>query len=265
MFLPDNEEVLFVGDLHGDIGDAKRVVEKCRDLGIKTIIQLGDFGIYKSDQRFLRKLNVSLTKNGIMLYFIDGNHEDFPYLYSFPVIESGTRPIMSNITHLPRGFVFSWGELNLMSLGGAFSVDKDFRTEGIDWFEFQEVLSRNDIEGAIRNASGKKIDILLTHDSPASCPNNITDNPVTQARAATMFGIENINESNLHRQVLDIAYNEIKPTFVFHGHYHDFFFRNAPYGYVACLNEGSQEISSVIMPVSIPRLRELFEDRWPTN
>lgn len=233
-----DETICFVGDIHGSLNQGKAAVRYAKVKNTKTIIQVGDFGLYPNHVRYLEELNKFLERENITLYFIDGNHEDFNFLETFPVIENGTRLITDNIIHLPRGLVFKWNDKHVMAMGGAYSVDQKHRTPGLDWF-IEETITEDQINKAIENAGSTKIDLLVTHDSPASCYNEITDVPMNQINGIRLYGIDQIEQAHENRLMLDKLYHAVKPKIVIHGHYHSDFIGRGTHGNVIGLHEGS--------------------------
>lgn len=213
-----NGKILVAGDWHGSAGQASRVIDKAIDQGIDTIMQVGDFGIWRGDERFLGATQKRLSDNGIHLYFIDGNHENFPRLYAYPEEPDGTRRIRENITHLPRGYRWEWSGVRFLAVGGAASIDMHFREVGKEWWT-EELLTDSDIE---KSQDGGEVDIMFTHDSPSTAPNSITDDPVGQARAAQYFGHDALELCGYHRDRLSLITDSVKPVWLFHGHYHQF-------------------------------------------
>jgi hypothetical protein len=208
--------VVLAGDWHGSTAQAMNVIYHAVREDIKTIIQLGDFGIWADDKPYLNKLEKKLAEHDIVLYFIDGNHENFPRLYDKKAQEDGTRKVRDHIIHLPRGFRFTWEGHSVLALGGAASIDKPFRCEGRSWWP-EELLTEDDVQAAI---AGGKVDILLAHDSPLTAPNSVTDDPNGQAEASRYFGGDMVMMCNEHRRTLQRVTDVVTPRLVFHGHYH---------------------------------------------
>ena len=74
------------------------------------------------------------TELPFSVLFVDGNHENFDLLNSYPVeIWKGGKVhrVKPNITHLMRGQVFEIEGKTIFTFGGATSIDRDFRTEGM--------------------------------------------------------------------------------------------------------------------------------------
>lgn len=209
------ERILFVGDWHGSLYQAETAIQYAHTHGVTHIVQVGDFGIWRADTHYLDKSNELLLKHNIFLYFIDGNHENFPRLYAYPIQETGTREIRSNIHHLPRGFRFTWDTVRFLAMGGAYSVDKDMRTTGKDHWD-EELITREDID----RAGTEKTDVLLSHDSPRDAPNPITDNLLSHQRGVQWFGAHNIAKATVHRRTLQEVSDNTDPIIIIHGHYH---------------------------------------------
>jgi len=214
-------KIAFVGDVHGQTAQMLHACVTAHNHGATHILQLGDFGIWDKDTEFLNTVNKYLQDNAMQLYFIDGNHENFPRLYAHPLAEDGTRSVRTNIHHLPRGFVFTWDDFTFMAMGGAYSIDRRFRTLNRDFWT-EELITDNDIATARANAKGRVIDVLLTHDSPAGAPNSITDDLASQAKAAWFFGENHLEGCNEHRERLRLVAQAADPAFIAHGHYHKY-------------------------------------------
>lgn len=217
MLIEPEKEFLMAGDWHGNWQQAERVLDFGHRQGIKVIVQLGDFGIWENDKPYLNKMQDKLSEYDQILYFLDGNHEDFPRLYAKKLLDDGTRPVRDRIIHLPRGFRFTWGGISFLILGGAASIDRKFRTEGRNWWP-EELLTDADIAKAL---SGGVADVMLTHDSPHSAPNTVTDSVSGQLQAMRYFGKENVQSCRDHQKRLQQVTDAVVPRLIFHGHYHE--------------------------------------------
>jgi len=72
---------LFVGDTHSDTGWMKSaVLATAARMGIKTVIQVGDFGYWPESRKFMNVVRNARQKYGVDVWFIDGNHEHFTTL-----------------------------------------------------------------------------------------------------------------------------------------------------------------------------------------
>lgn len=210
----DPDVILFAGDWHGNFNQAKTALKHAHQHDIHHVIQLGDFGVFNNTV-FLEHLEREAAWRDITIYFVDGNHEEFPYLYSFPLAEEGTRELTPHVFHLPRGFRFTWGTTRFLAMGGAYSVDRSYRELNRSYWD-EELITDQDIAAA----GTDQTDVLLAHDSPADAPNPVTDNPFKQQRGRDWFGAEHIANANLHRLQLQRVTDATDPVLIFHGHYH---------------------------------------------
>jgi hypothetical protein len=96
------KKLMLAGDWHGNIGWAVKVVDYAAEQGCDTILQLGDFGYWTDTLQtahYLRSLTGALTRTGITLYWLDGNHEDFSRRAEWAPPSNDT---LNPITYLPR-------------------------------------------------------------------------------------------------------------------------------------------------------------------
>lgn len=209
----DVERVLFAGDWHGNLGWAANCVGMAEAASADAIVQLGDFGIWPGPdgQRYLDMLEIALASVDLTCYFIDGNHEDFPQLYRYPLDEDGTRVVRPHIRHLPRGFRWEWAGLTFLALGGATSLDKPMRREGVTWWPEEELTSAD----LLLALDGGPVDVMLTHD----CPSDVVIpgiNPVSDLQ----WPREELRRANNHRERLGFVVDKLVPHRLLHGHFH---------------------------------------------
>lgn len=214
--ITDPTGVVLLGDIHGSYLESRLAISLAHEYGTKVVVQLGDFGIWAGDygKHFISNLHAELEKNDMMLYFVDGNHENFPLLYTYPIVTDGTRPITDRIVHLPRGFRWTWNDVTFLALGGAHSVDRQMRKEGVDWWP-EEHITDADITTA---SAGGRVDIMITHDSPHSALNRVVDDPMSAFR----WPESELATARWHRMQLDQVVKAVSPYFIFHGHYHTY-------------------------------------------
>ena len=215
--LKNTTKAVIAGDWHGNYSWVKnKAVYMCQRFGTDTIIQLGDFGFIPGTSEFT-KLNNLLAKTGIMVFFVDGNHEPFDTYRDHPVVEDGFQQLGTNIVRIMRGTVFNLGGAHCLGLGGAGSIDRQYRTAGKDWFP-DEYITGVDVEAAVANAltlqqEGHRVDFMFTHDAPAGVNTPLgrlgyKPDPRVEAACA------------MNRILLGSVVNEVAPRALFHGHYH---------------------------------------------
>lgn len=111
--------------------------------------------------------------------FVDGNHENFDRLDTYPVTEDwngGKVQIISeSVIHLMRGEVYTINGNTIFVFGGAVSTDRGpaTGTEERDihkiWWP-QECPSQKEWDNALKNlaAHGNEVDYIITHEAPSS-------------------------------------------------------------------------------------------------
>lgn len=215
--LKNTTKAVIAGDWHGNYSWVKnKAVYMCQRFGTDTIIQLGDFGFIPGTSEFT-KLNNLLAKKGITVFFVDGNHEPFDTYRDHPVTEDGFQQLGTHIIRIMRGTVFNLGGTHCLGLGGAGSIDRQYRIAGKDWFP-DEYITGVDVEAAVANAltlqqQGHRVDFMFTHDAPAGVNTPLgrlgyKPDPRVEAACA------------MNRILLGSVVNDVAPRALFHGHYH---------------------------------------------
>lgn len=150
--------IAFVGDIHGQFHSLAGIlaqIEKYPE--ITAIIQVGDFGFYPKFREEIAEL-----KPTVPLYAIDGNHEDFNLFDGLTeVTEMGP-----NVFFVPRGMVLEIDCRTIAFMGGAGSVDKEFRKQYGRHWDGRENITPDQIANFRKNVEGKQIDIMVTHAPP---------------------------------------------------------------------------------------------------
>ena len=164
--------IFVTGDTHGEYNDTmRRFAENGVGKG-DTVIVCGDFGfvgrIGGKHQYYLKQL----AKEEFTILFVDGNHENFDVLETYPVVDycgGKAHKVADNIYHLMRGQIFDIEGESYFTFGGAYSIDKYMRKEGRSWWK-QELPTKEDYDEAAKNLekAGYKVDIVLTHTIPDS-------------------------------------------------------------------------------------------------
>ena len=98
------------------------------------------------------------------------NHENFDALAQYKVEKwhgGKVQFITPSIIHLMRGQIYDIEGLSIFTMGGATSIDKYCRVEGVDWWP-QEMPSNEEYDEAFRNldAHDNKVDLIISHAAP---------------------------------------------------------------------------------------------------
>jgi len=177
--------MLLIGDAHGRINEYKEIVEYLEGDGIHSIL-LGELGFQGQHDWFMKS---GLDKHNKILF---GNHDFFPYL---------------NLSYSLGRFNFI-PKYKMFSIAGAFSIDRQYRLAGRDWFKEEEMTFAEEI------LCGKayletKPEIVISHDAPES---------VVDALFNYSYKFPNGNTTN---RFLDTLLKYHKPkTWVF-AHHHE--------------------------------------------
>ena len=204
--------IYITGDTHipADIGklSSKRFPEQKNLAKNDYVIICGDFGGVWDESNEEKYWIKWLNKKSFTTIFIDGNHENFDLLKSFPTIDfygATAHKISDSIFHIKRGEVFEIEGIRFFAFGGASSHDKEYRTEGKNWWK-EELPSNEEIQNAIRNLNGVNysVDYIITHCAANSI----------QREIATY-------EENILTDFFEELISKTKYKKWFFGHYHE--------------------------------------------
>ena len=160
--------IYITGDTHRDFRRLFRLESKTDDI----LIILGDVGInyYLNDED--KSLKEWLNEFKIKLFCIRGNHEERPEnIKSYQEIEMfGGKVFIEkeypNLIFAKDGEIYNIEDKSVLVIGGAYSVDKNYRLAyGYNWFK-DEQLSSEEMDNIFNKVKGKHFNIVLTHTCP---------------------------------------------------------------------------------------------------
>ncbi|WP_422390219.1 metallophosphoesterase family protein [Arthrobacter sp. N1] len=197
------------GDWHGHLGWGLGAIDAAERAGVRTLLHVGDFGLdFPGPQRgrYESKLGQRLAGRNMRVIVSPGNHDNWSTIEKLPVDEDGTAKFTEQILVLPRGGRTTVDGLVIGGLGGAYSVDQHRRKAGKDWWPTEEPTWQE----AERLVAGGAVDVLLTHDVPASVPmrSELDLLPHIAERAGET------------RRLLDSVIDRLQPPMVLCGHWH---------------------------------------------
>lgn len=196
--------IYITGDTHGGIDEAKLYSRYFKDSKKCTkedyLIILGDWGYIfeynpsdvESDEKFLaveklhirnklvserKLLDYMFTNKKYNTLVVLGNHENYDRIKKFPVVdkfEGKVRKINDSVFILMRGEIYTIDGYKFFAFGGAESMDKAFRQEGISWWRDEECTPEQE-EYALENLEkhGNEVDFILTHTCSVSTLNEL--------------------------------------------------------------------------------------------
>ena len=181
------KNVRFIGDIHGAYLPYLSVIEP-----VKETVQVGDFGLgfgTRGDPKYVDSL---FTEYEGKHRYIRGNHDSPSHCkQSSHWIQDGTV------------------EDNTMFVGGAASIDRAWRTEGLNWWADEE-LSIAQLNDLVYLYDTVKPDIMVTHDCPEFLANEVM--------IPLVNGIKNF--PSVTRQAFDSMFSLRKPEIWIFGHWH---------------------------------------------
>ena len=216
--------IIAIGDIHGEFGKIQNgMVEIMESAGEPVnFVQLGDFGLGferpKRDHDRLTTINHFLKEKDSHLYVIRGNHDN-PSFWN-----EGCGYEFSNIHFVCDDSIQEIDGKSCYFVGGAVSIDRSRRTQGIDYWKSEIYRHKNSsryysFERGIR----QKIDILFTHDvyHPVSPFGTTSDNlKYWCERDENLMG--DILKSQAEMMSLYHDVYDSNPNFSwYHGHYHE--------------------------------------------
>ena len=158
----------FLGDVHAE----SPLMRDFLNSEEKYCLQLGDFGfIFKyNDWKWNKFLN-HFEKNypNKMIFTVLGNHENYDSIEKMPIKDmfgARCRKIRSNVYAIERGEILSIEGLNILCIGGADSIDKAWRQDGISWWA-QEKISDTDVKKTVEKGLTCSFDMVCSHAMPA--------------------------------------------------------------------------------------------------
>lgn len=206
--------IYVTGDIHGGFDIHKLSSKELRSAGLRIkkddyVIVCGDFGLVwdnKPEERYWRKW---LDGKPWTTLFVDGNHENFELLNTYPVEEwHGGRihRISEKIVHLMRGNMFSLEGASFFTFGGAASHDKEWRLPGLSWWpeelpSDEELRQANDVLAQCNN----QVDYIISHCAPS----------LIQGRLNPTYKIDRLTE------YFEYVRETVKFKRWYFGHYHE--------------------------------------------
>ena len=188
--------IYITGDCHADFTrfDSDNFPEQKEMSKDDYVIICGDFGGVwnKGEESQREKWWMDWLENKpFTTLFVDGNHENFDRLYSYPVEEwngGKVHKIRSSVIHLMRGQVFTIEGRKIFTFGGAKSHDisggilelddtdfydkrkaleedgRPYRINHLSWWD-QELPTVEEMDEGRRNleTNGNKVDFIVTH------------------------------------------------------------------------------------------------------
>jgi predicted phosphodiesterase len=224
-------KVLIAGDIHGNLSHLRHLGRRAQERDIDRIFQVGDFGYWehmREGVEFLNNAEKVAVAHEVTVYFLDGNHDNRDLLLNNynERDEEGFIIVRPHVRYADRGHRWTWDRTRFIALGGAYSVDKEYRL-GLEkagsgkperyWFSGEEMTDDDmarilvpDIEPweflGVLVEYERPVDVILAHDKPRS------SNPA--------WNRKDIPECWPNQDRLGMAVRALAPKLFVHGHLH---------------------------------------------
>lgn len=146
--------MIIIADTHGDFSWYSKVILDATKAGRSTM-HLGDLGLgFPQVDRQERLFDVNAKDLSEMHRFIRGNHD---------------KPLNSRANPMSLGDYGFIPSHNIFFLAGGYSIDWQWRKEGVSWWKDEEVSQEN-MDQAFRLYGEVKPEIVFSHE----CPDDFT-------------------------------------------------------------------------------------------
>ncbi len=209
--------IYITGDKHGDYSDIINFCFKYKTRIKDIMIILGDAGInYFLDGRDYA-LKEILSRLPITFFCIHGNHEERPYnikTYNTKQFHNGKvyyEVKYPNILFASDGEIYNLNKKKALVIGGAYSIDKDFRLKnGYKWYpsEQPDEKIKKYIKDVVKQSN--KINAVFSH----TCPFKY------MPYEAFIQGIDQSKVDNSTEKFLDEIESNLDYDEWYCGHYH---------------------------------------------
>ena len=205
--MDDTKPIFYIGDHHGDWKQlfwfANRLkLENC------YLISVGDSGIgFRPKNEQIENINVlnnKFKKLDITFMSIRGNHDDPSYYNGDNKIQLDNFQTIEDYTVMEHN-----GKL-IQFIGGATSIDRSMRREGISYWSGESLNFQKD--------GLQKVDTLVSHTAPSWCfPQGFNEMVYSWAREDADL----LEELTDERAVMSEIAKVCQPSLHLYGHFHD--------------------------------------------
>ena len=195
--------IRFIGDCHGNWHRYKNIVN-----GTERSVVVGDMGVgfFRWDWHEGKRIPTSNPPYDFMVrhnaQFIRGNHDN-------PEV------CKKQSQCIPDGTIEIINGTKVMFIGGALSVDKQWRTEGLDYWSDEE-LSYLQLQEFINLYEIEQPDIMVTHELPESMIDIV----------CALSGRNKFDIPSRTRVAFQVMMDIKPPKLWLHGHHHISYYKD---------------------------------------
>lgn len=166
--------IFITGDTHGSL-ELKRLSNKNFPIAKTltkedTVIICGDAGFMWDNSNETKYWDDWAEDRPFTIISVFGNHSNYDTLRAIPLTEwhgAKVRQVRPHVMYIENGEIFNLNNQTFFCMGGATSVDKVYRKEGVSWWP-QEIPTWNEMEYAANNlrVHNFQVDNIITHCGP---------------------------------------------------------------------------------------------------
>ncbi len=204
--------IYITGDTHRDFSRFYKLKKDSNNM----LIVLGDVGINYYLNEEDKNCKEHLKKLKLKLFCVRGNHEERPEnISTYKEVEMfGGKVFIEeeypNLIFAKDGETYNIDGKKILVIGGAYSVDKQYRLlHGYKWFK-DEQLTKEEMDTILDKVKDKHFDIVLTH----TCPYKY------EPREVFMQGLDQSKVDKSMEHFLDKIEENINYDKWYCGHYH---------------------------------------------
>jgi hypothetical protein len=227
------EQITLAGDWHGSTSHAAWVAQGSARRGIHKIFQVGDFGLWEhepSGVKYLDDLEKLAVEHDLVIYCLGGNHDNEKLafqLHGANFDADGFVLLRGHVRLAVRGHRWKWAGTTFLALGGAHSVDKEWRVASENfktnrsrtehekygkafkdytdtmWFPDEETTDENVVTAI---GDGTPVHVMLTHDKPL--------------RSTPDWNRKDLPKCHPNQERIQKVVDELHPELLVHGHLH---------------------------------------------
>lgn len=208
--------VYFTGDIHGS---PFKLQVFCRYMELTekdTIVILGDVGANYYGGKRDKQFKEQIAKLAPTIFCIHGNHEQRPAnIPSYKAKEWNDGPVWyeeeyPNLLFARDGNIYVIDGIRYLVIGGAFSVDKNYRlSRGYGWWADEQ--PSEEIKARVgRRVANSGLDVILSHTCPFK----------NEPREAFLPGIDQSEVDSSTEEWLDTIEESVDYKAWFCGHWH---------------------------------------------
>ncbi len=203
--------IYITGDTHGDfrrVGELCYFTETTKD---DILIVLGDAGINYYRGKKDEQLKAFLQSQPITIFSIHGNHEIRPQnIPTYKEVEWHGGIVYReeeypNLLFAKDGEIYDFNGIKTIAIGGAYSVDKEYRLAN-NWGWWADEQPSDEIKARVEKAladNGNEIDVVLSHTTPLKYePTEVFLSGIDQSEVdkSTEIWLDKLEETNDYRK-----------------------------------------------------------------